>query len=100
MVSTVEGSRRALALALGGLALLPVVLVVVAVLPEGWRGAAYLVGLTCAAATSLAGGVRGFRSVSGGSGQVRLAVAAAIVGLTAGVTFAVLVLLSVLSLLG
>jgi hypothetical protein len=97
--ATDDRSRTALALALGGVALLPVVLVTVALLPQGWRGGAYLLGLGGVAAVSLAGGVRGFRAVVGGSNRQATAVAAAIVGLTAGVTFAVLALLGALSLL-
>ncbi|MGZ4149508.1 MAG: hypothetical protein ACXVQJ_05675 [Actinomycetota bacterium] len=99
MPATDDRSRTTLALALGGIALLPAVLVIVALLPQGWRGAAYLLGLACVAAVSLAGGMRGFRAIVGGSERPAAAVAAAIVGLTAGATFAVLALLGALSLL-
>jgi hypothetical protein len=99
MQSTEGRPGPALALALGGIALLPVVLVVVALLPLGWRGGAYLLGLAGAAALSLTGGVRGFRAVTAGPARAP-AMAAAIVGLTAGVTVAVLALLGALSLLG
>ena len=100
MVTVDERSRRALALALGGLALLPVVLVIVSLLPQGWRGGAYLLGLAGAAWVSLTGGMRGFRALTEGTAHAGQAMAAAIVGLTAGVTVAVLGLLGVLSLLG
>jgi hypothetical protein len=100
MATADDGSARSLALALSGLVVLPMVLVVVAALPQRWRGAAYLLGLTGAAAASLAGGVRGFRAVTGGAARAGLEIASAIVGLTVGVTFAVLALLSALSLLG
>lgn len=99
MPGTEDRSRSAFPLVVAGLALVPVTLVIVALLPERWRGTAYLLGLVGAAALSLAGGVRGFRAVLGASHRPASAIASAIVGLTAGITFAVLALLGGLSLL-
>lgn len=83
-------ATRGLVLAVAGAVLAPTLLVLLAALPLGARKAAYLAGLGVIAAVSIVGGVIARRSLGAGTTRMGRAIAGATLGLTVGVTAAVL----------
>ena len=74
-------ARRGLMFAIGAIALLPIIVAVVTVVPQGARGAVFELGLLCAAALAIWGGVVARRAVQAGTGRTATAYAGSIVGL-------------------
>ncbi len=92
-------ARRGLLFALGAIALLPVIVAVVAVVPQGARGAVFELGLVGAAALAIWGGVVARHALQAGTGRPTTAYAGAIVGLVVGITIALVALSSGIGLL-
>jgi hypothetical protein len=93
-------ARRGLWLAFAGIAILPLVLLLVAILPSELRAAAYLGGLAVAAAVSIWGGLLGRGALVAGTDRSGVAIVAAMLGLIVGVTLALLSLWGLLALFG
>jgi hypothetical protein len=81
-----RGARLTLAAVLG----IPVTALVVGSLPLGWRTVAYLVALTAIAACGLVGGWSSRVALQQGAPHPIRTIAVAVVGLTVGVTAAIL----------
>ena len=79
-------ARRGLLFVLGGIALLPVVVAAVAAIPQGARGAVFELGVLCAAAVAIWGGVLARHALQAGTQRAVTAYAAAILGLVIGIT--------------
>ncbi|HJX07667.1 MAG TPA: hypothetical protein VJ736_06310 [Actinomycetota bacterium] len=79
-------ARRGLVFVLGAMALVPLVVAVVASLPEGGRGAVFEIGVLCSAAIALCGGVVAWHALRAGTHRAVTAYAAAILGLVVGIT--------------
>ena len=90
-------ARRGLLFVLGGIALLPVVVAAVAAIPQGARGAVFELGVLCAAAIAIWGGVVARHALQAGTQRAVSAYAAAILGLVIGIT---LVLVGISSAVG
>jgi len=90
-------ARRGLLFVLGAIALLPVVLAIVAAMPQGARGAVFELGLLCAAALAIWGGVVARHALQAGTRRAVTAYTAAILGLVVGIT---LVLVGISSAIG
>jgi len=82
-------ARRGLLFVLGGIALLPVVVAAVAAIPQGARGAVFELGVLCAAAIAIWGGVVARHALQAGTQRAVSAYAAAILGLVIGITLVV-----------
>jgi hypothetical protein len=85
-----DEARRAPGLVIAGLALFPLLLLVIAVLPGGARTTAYFVGIGAIAVVSIVGGWTGRRALEDGTKLRTRAAVAAIVGLTVGIAVAAL----------
>jgi len=96
-VSGDADARRALLFVLGAIALMPVVVTIVAAMPEGWRGAVFEVGVLCAAALAIWGGVVARHALQAGTQRAVTAYTAVILGLVVGIT---LVLVGISSAIG
>ncbi len=94
-----DRATRGLWLALGGLILVPVSLLLVALVPEGARVGTFLVGLGAVAAVSLRGGWIAKQAFASGSAHRGRAFVGATAGLGLGLTAAMIVLWSALGLL-
>jgi hypothetical protein len=92
-------ARRGLLFALAAMALLPAIVAVVAVVPQGARGAVFELGLLCAAALAIWGGVVARHALQAGTERTATAYAGSIVGLVAGITIALVALSSGIGLL-
>lgn len=92
-------ARRGLLFALGAIALLPVILAVVTMVPQGARGAVFELGLLCVAALAIWGGVVARHALQAGTGRMASAYAGSIVGLVTGITIALVALSSGIGLL-
>lgn len=79
-------ARRGLLFVVAAIVLLPVVVAVVAAVPQGARGAAFELGLLCTAGVALWGGVVARHALQAGTRRVVAAYTAAIVGLVVGIT--------------
>jgi hypothetical protein len=90
-------ARRGLLLVICSIALLPVVVAMIAAVPNGGRGAVFEVGLLSAAAVALCGGAVARQALQMGTRRVATAYAAAVLGLVVGIT---LVLLGISSAVG
>jgi hypothetical protein len=90
VASADDEARRAPVLVIAGLALFPVLLLLIAVLPEGARRIAYFLGIATIAVVSIVGGWAGRRALEDGTELRMRATAAAIVGLTVGIAVAAL----------
>ena len=77
-------------LVIAGLAMFPLLLLVIAVLPSGARTVAYFLGIGAIAVVSIVGGWAGRRALEDGTELRSRATAAAIVGLTVGIAVAAL----------
>lgn len=93
-----DRATRGLWLALGGLALVPVALLSVAVVPEGGRIWAFLVGLSVAAAVAARGGWIARRAFAADKVHRGRAFVGAVLGLGLGLTAGMVVLWSALGL--
>jgi hypothetical protein len=91
------GARRALLVVLGSLALVPVVVGIVAAVPQGARGAVFELGSLSAAAVALWGGTLARHALQQGTRRLATAYAAAVLGLVVGIT---LVLVSISAAIG
>jgi hypothetical protein len=85
-----DDTRRASALVIAGLALFPVVLLLIAVLPERFRKLAYFGGILMIAVLSVAGGWKARRALEDGTELRTRAALTAIVGLSVGIAVAAL----------
>jgi hypothetical protein len=92
-------ARRGLLIALGAIALLPIIVAVVTVVPQGARGAVFELGLLCAGALAIWGGVVARHALHAGTGRPASAYAGSIVGLVTGITIALVALSSGIGLL-
>jgi hypothetical protein len=92
-------ARRGLLFALGAIALLPLIVAVVAIVPQGARGGVFELGLLCAAALAIWGGVVSRHALQAGTGRTATAYAGSIVGLVVGITIALVALSSGIGLL-
>jgi len=90
-------AARSLAFVLGAIALIPVVVALVTVVPHGGRGATFELGMLGAAAAAMWGVVVARHALEAGTQRVVTAYAAAILGLVVGIT---LVLVFVSSAVG
>lgn len=77
-------------LAVAGLLLAPALLVLLAAVPQGARKVVYVAGLGLVATVSIAGGVMARAALGAGTARTGRAIAGAMLGLTFGVTAAVL----------
>jgi hypothetical protein len=71
----------------------------VAVLPQGARGIAFELGLLCAAAAALWGGVLARQALQAGTHRTLRAYTAAILGLVVGITMVLLCISAAIGLL-
>jgi len=92
-------ARRGLLSALAAIALLPVIVAVVTIVPQGARGAVFELGLLCAAALAIWGGVLARHALQTGTGRTTSAYAGSIVGFVTGITLALIALTSGIGLL-
>ena len=92
-------ARRGLLFVIGALALMPVVVAIVAALPQGARGAVFEIGLLCAAAVALWGGVVARHALQAGTRHMVTAYAAAILGLVVGITLVLVFISSAIGML-
>ncbi len=90
-------AHRSLRVSLLCFVAIPVLVVALTVLPEGWRGAAFVLGLAAVAAVSIWAGLLG-RRVLAGSEPTWRAAAGAWIGLTLGVTAALFTLWTILGI--
>jgi hypothetical protein len=90
-------ARRGLLFALGSLALVPIVVGIVAAVPDGARGAVFELGLLSAAAVALWGGVVARHALQSGTRRSATAYTGAILGLVVGIT---LVLVAISTAIG
>jgi uncharacterized membrane protein YfcA len=91
-------ARRGFALALGGAAGIPVLVVLVAVLPQGWRKAVFVVGLAAVGAVCLWGGAVARSAIGAPTSHSGRAVVGTFLGLILGVTAAVFVFWTLVTL--
>jgi hypothetical protein len=91
--------RRGLLFALVAIALLPVIVAIVAIVPQGARGVVFELGLLCVAALAIWGGVVARHALRVGTGRTATAYAGSIVGLVAGITITLVALSSGIGLL-
>jgi hypothetical protein len=82
-----HGARRGLLFVLGSVALLPVVVGIVAAIPQGARGGVFELGLLSAAGLALWGGVVARHALQAGTRRLATAYAAAMIGLVVGITY-------------
>jgi hypothetical protein len=90
-------ARRGLLYVVGSIALLPVVVGIVAAIPDGGRGAVFEVGLLSAAAVALWGSTVARQALQAGTRRPATAYTAAVLGLVVGIT---LVLVGVSTAIG
>ena len=90
-------ARRGLLFVVGAIALVPVVVAAVAATPQSARGAVFELGVLCAAAVAIWGGVLARHALQAGTRRAVTAYAAAILGLVFGIT---LVLVGISSAIG
>ncbi len=93
-----ERARRGFALALAGAVGIPVLVAVLVALPQGWRKAVFVVGMAAVCAASLRGGTMARTAMLGTTGRRGLAVAGTFLGLILGVTTAVFLFWTLVSL--
>ena len=79
-------ARRGLLTVIGSIALVPLVVAIVAAVPNGARGAVFELGLLGAAAIALWGGLVARHALQAGTQRLGTAYAAAILGLVVGIT--------------
>jgi hypothetical protein len=91
-------ARRGFALALGGAVGVPVLVALVAVLPQGWRKAVFVGGLTIVGGTCLWGGVLARSAIGTPIAHRGRAVVGTFLGLILGVTVAVFLFWTLVSL--
>jgi hypothetical protein len=92
-------ARRGLLFVIGALALMPVVAAIVAAVPQGARGAVFELGLLCAAAVALWGGVLARHALQAGTRRMVTAYAAAILGLVVAITLVLVFISSAVGML-
>jgi hypothetical protein len=80
-----DEARRAPAIVAAALALFPALLLVLALLPEGARKAAYFAGIVVIAVVSIVGGWKARRALEDGTALRSRAAVTAVVGLTVGI---------------
>ena len=100
--TTVPGdaaARRGLLFVLGSLALTPVIVAIVVAVPQAARGAVFELGLLCAAAVALWGGVVAGHALQAGTQRMVTAYAAAILGLVVGITLVLVFISSAVGML-
>lgn len=78
---------------------MPVVVAIVAAVPQGARGAVFELGLLCAAAVALWGGVVARHALQAGTQRMVTACAAAILGLVVGITLVLVFISSAVGML-
>lgn len=89
---------RGLALAVTGALGIPVLVAVVAAVPQGWRKAVFVVGLAAIAGTCLWGGAMARSALGGGTTHPARGIAGTLVGFIVGVTAAVFLFWTLVSL--
>jgi hypothetical protein len=94
-----SAARRGLLFALVAIALLPVIVAIVAIVPQGARGVVFELGLLCAAALAIWGGVVARHALQAGTERTATAYAGSIVGLVVGITITLVALSSGIGLL-
>ena len=92
-------ARRGLLFVIASLALTPVVVAIVAAVPQAVRGAVFELGLLCAAAVALWGGVVARHALQTGTQRQVTAYAAAILGLVVGITLVLVFISSAVGML-
>jgi hypothetical protein len=92
-------ARRGLLFVIGALALMPVVVAIVTAVPQGARGVVFELGLLCAAAVALWGGVLARHALQAGTRRMVTAYAAAILGLVVGITLVLVFISSAVGML-
>lgn len=86
MAPTPDGGTRGLVLAVLGLLLIPLVLLLVALLPEGWRTSGFLLGLIVVGAVAGRGGWTARTAFADGAPHPVRAFLGATIGLVVAVT--------------
>jgi uncharacterized membrane protein YfcA len=91
-------ARRGFALALAGAIGIPVLVAVVAAAPQGWRKAVFVVGLAAIAGACLWGGTMARSALGSGITRPGRAIVGTFVGFIVGVTAAVFLFWTLVSL--
>jgi uncharacterized membrane protein YfcA len=82
-------ARRGFALAVAGVVGVPVLVAVVAVVPQGWRKVVFVAGLAAVGAACLWGGVMARSAIGGATAHRGRAIVGTLLGFIVGVTAAV-----------
>jgi hypothetical protein len=93
-----RSARRGWLLALASVPAVPVLILLVVVVPQGWRLAIYLTGLFAIAGVAIWGGLLARRGLVGGTSLTVRAIAGMWLGLTLGVTATVFTLWTLVGL--
>jgi hypothetical protein len=91
-------ARQGFALALAGAVGVPVLVAIVAVLPQGWRKAVFVLGLAAVATASLWGGAVARSAMGSRTAHRGRAIVGTFLGLILGVTAAVFLFWTLVSL--